>query len=273
MLEFQGLSLFDTLALVTIMIFGVPHGAIDLTLAKRAGFVSSPSRTFIFLAGYSGLALFFIAFWYVFPIIGLILFLTISAFHFGRADAVHFGAPYDAFFYGAFPLIFIPLAHPSDVENLFSILTNREISAHVYFRVLGGIWLLFFLLRAAQARIPSEALVNMLVLTTSFILFSALWGFTIYFCFFHSRRHFIRVWNEVRLTRWRDWRDSVFLALITTIFIVIIASAENQPQFEISLLRALFIAIFALTIPHIIIIDGLNIFSRFSGLKGRYEKK
>ncbi len=71
----------------TILIAGIPHGALDHIVAKQNSNLQnhSFSNTRFYLTYVSRMALYGIC-WYFFPSFALLLFIVLSAFHFGETD-------------------------------------------------------------------------------------------------------------------------------------------------------------------------------------------
>lgn len=259
-MEQISLSLWDILALTAILVLGVPHGAADLNLAIRGALIRAPQHFAVFALGYVALTGIFMLVWFNWPLLSLIGFVAVSVYHFGRADAVYFkAAPIDAFLYGGLPLLFIPLAHPEEVSGLFSLLTQMETDFISPFYALAFVWVGLLLLRLAQDKIPMAALGEMILLSFMFLVLPPLWGFAVYFCGFHSRRHFQRLRHTLATL---DWRLTFALSALTLIVIAIIPFLAEDMSFELAFLRSLFIGIFALTVPHVTLIDGLDIFHK-----------
>lgn len=265
-METISLTLSDVLALTTILLLGVPHGASDLNLAIGGALIKSKRQVLIFGLSYVALTALFILVWIMLPVTSLIAFLAISVYHFGRADAVHYGGNnIDAFLYGGLPMLFIPLAHPNEVSALFTLLTFSNIEFLPSFYAIALLWGGYLFLRLIQDRVPLRAIREMLILSLAFIFLPPLWGFAVYFCGFHARRHFMRVRLELNIRRWRDWGVTAGLAAITLLAMVLAAPlASNYITLEVAFLRTLFIGLFALTIPHVMLIDAIDIFRRIS---------
>ena len=81
------LGLFNILALLAVVVIGLPHGAFDGAVAMHLGLVNRFSSLARFVIIYVALAALVVLTWMVAPSISLILFLTISMLHFGAGDA------------------------------------------------------------------------------------------------------------------------------------------------------------------------------------------
>ena len=62
--------------------FGIPHEAIDYIIYRQ----EQTRSALLFYSFYFGLMLVYFAFWTYFPIISMLLFLVLSAFHFGQSQ-------------------------------------------------------------------------------------------------------------------------------------------------------------------------------------------
>ena len=67
---------------IFILLLGIPHGAIDHVLFFKKRKMSQTK----FYSIYLGLSFLFVILWHILPVISLILFLLISAFHFGESQ-------------------------------------------------------------------------------------------------------------------------------------------------------------------------------------------
>lgn len=67
-----------------LILFGVPHGALDLYIDQHLS--QNTSNQKIFLFKYLGNIILYALVWYFFPILALIIFIVITAYHFGEID-------------------------------------------------------------------------------------------------------------------------------------------------------------------------------------------
>ncbi|WKK86425.2 Brp/Blh family beta-carotene 15,15'-dioxygenase [Marivirga arenosa] len=81
---FQNFAFYITVPF--IIIFGIPHGAIDNVLFKRSKKISN----FKFIAVYLSIIALNIGLWLVTPVFAYVLFLLISAYHFGQSEFTHY---------------------------------------------------------------------------------------------------------------------------------------------------------------------------------------
>ena len=68
---------------IFVAFLGIPHGAFDPFIAKSRGLWRTAPGLAAFIVVYVGLAIAVIALWILFPVVSLVVFLLISAWHFG----------------------------------------------------------------------------------------------------------------------------------------------------------------------------------------------
>ncbi|MGM0738013.1 MAG: Brp/Blh family beta-carotene 15,15'-dioxygenase, partial [Bacteroidota bacterium] len=77
--------------LAAVFLIGIPHGAIDHVMAAELYRLHATLKDYLlFYGGYLILMLLVGALWYFLPVGGMILFLSISIYHFGQADMEDF---------------------------------------------------------------------------------------------------------------------------------------------------------------------------------------
>ena len=70
--------------IAVLILFGVPHGALDLYIDQHLH--KSESNQKIFLLKYIANIIAYALVWYFFPVAALIIFILITAYHFGEID-------------------------------------------------------------------------------------------------------------------------------------------------------------------------------------------
>lgn len=73
-----------TFLIGVLILFGVPHGALDLYIDKHLH--KSDSNQKIFLLKYIANIIIYSLVWYFFPVMAILIFIFITAFHFGEID-------------------------------------------------------------------------------------------------------------------------------------------------------------------------------------------
>jgi len=193
-------DLFDQVLIALIFILGVPHGAIDNVLMKRrTGWTSSR-----FYAFYLGLILSNIALWFVLPAISLLIFLFISAYHFGQAQLSHyfkekkFPHALIYFSWGNLVLNFFFLFKRTEIQSYFQDLAAYDQMAFLFNHsllvnflylnlivLISGMGILFYQKKIEIKKLAIEALVLFMVMGIAY-LYHFLLGFTLFFILLHA---------------------------------------------------------------------------------------
>lgn len=254
------------LLVAAIALVGVPHGALDVAYAARLFELRSPARWLTFVFGYLGLAGIVILLWWAIPLLTLVGFLLVSAYHFGGDLAPGTGALLRVF-HGATPLVLPAVFHSAELVPLFGALVPAS-SAELlvgYLGVLAPLLLvllalgLLHLVTTAQrgARVRAALPVGIEVATTAALALLAdpLIAFTVYFCGLHSIRHLARTGRLFSLSRSR------MLALagppmVGTLLLAGFAFVAVDPEsVDVGLLQVTFVGLAGLTVPHMLLVE------------------
>lgn len=184
---------------IVAAVLGMPHGALDPLIARRLGLWRGPVGFAAFNLVYAGVAAAVVGLWLVAPVPALVLFLVVSAAHFG-GDWLREGPAAPRFAAGAVMLSLPALRDTDAVAGLYATLAGEGARSVAAAQAALGIPLLVLLLGAAivaARRAPHEAgelaLVALLALTTPRLVF-----FIVYFCTLHSARHLREGFAEER---------------------------------------------------------------------------
>ena len=267
----MSLSMIDTLALVAVVVIGLPHGAFDAAiyaLWRKDTPLTAQSQlaSLRFLALYSLGAIFVVLFWLSLPVIALASFLAISAFHFGAGDANSHTKRHrhlQIIAHGGLVTLWLPVMHPEEVSLYFSALSgDGAVSSVSVLQARQWVWILVVLLygfRAMTDRIMQSRFIELLVMMIAISYLPILAGFALYFCAIHSRRHFYILYQ--RLAHHKAgmvWPLACGLTLASWaaggagLFILM-----RYQDFATSAIQIIFIGLAALTVPHMILVDGL----------------
>lgn len=261
-----------TLLAAAVVVFGLPHGALDLNLVGGA---TGGSREALVAA--TGLYLLaagaVLAAWIFAPVATLFGFLLIAVIHFGLGDTEDLSGPQRAFeviarggFAGIAPLVF----HPAATRDLFALLAGPNSTAALDSALaaisspatlIWGLCLVAALLRRAlQHRSGWIAAWAELILTTAvFKVFHPLAAFLLYFCFVHSVRHIADLGaarfpeNGRRAARWLLRESLPFTAATILLAALIWFALARSPDYDETMIRTIFWGLSALTVPHMIL--------------------
>lgn len=250
------------LALLTLVaILGLPHGALDPLLAYRSGLWKTLPGAVALVVAYLALAVSMLWFWQRHTAIALALFLIITAWHFS-GDWRYRGYPLVGWASAALLLGLPALAHPQELIALFALLLGFETARlfQIGLAVLGVLALPLALATALRAirHAPDHALELAAIGLGGFAL-PPLWFFALYFCVLHSPRHLARHFAAAARSAPRT-----LLAVGVAFSLPVIVAAvwyifdTVQPRMSEAFARILFAGLFALTVPHLLLVEWVE---------------
>ncbi len=254
----------DMVALLAVLLIGVPHGAADAGLAMTTRFVDNRLKLAGFILAYIATALLVIGLWLTAPLMALTAFLALTLYHFGRGDALAYGRqdlPWRAMLHGGF-IMHIALAHAGEVTALFRLLTHAGADIWPLFvglHMMFLLWLAAFGIAIMRARLSLAAIGEICALIVLAWIVPPLVAFALYFCAIHSARHFARLAADERLNTPHNKMLAAGLAVIAVAAIAIATILLDAAHLGDSLMRSLFIGLAALTVPHMVLIDGFDL--------------
>ncbi len=266
------LALQLTILALAVVIFGLPHGALDLALvqgASRGSWTALLGAAILYLIA-SGLV---VMVWITAPVAALLGFLTIAVIHFGLGDTEDLHGPQRAMeivarggFAGIAPLVF----HPQTTRDLFALLVGpaatTRLDAALAVMTTPATWLWIACLIIALAwrtiqRAPGwiSAVLELLLTTAIFAVFHPLAAFLLYFCFIHSVRHIADLGaarfpdSAARARRWLLLESLPFTAATVALGMVAWFVFAGSVTFDEAMMRMVFWGLSALTVPHMIL--------------------
>ena len=186
-----------------MLLIGIPHGALDhLSLKKRLGHLGMMDFILRYLLIGAGI----LSLFYIQPVIGLVLFLLCSAFHFGQTDCLEWGIKDNlkSFVLGLFVLSSILFSHLPEtvvILNQMGVSTLSNLSSGLE-RVGYFPFLMAFPLLGYIKKWQFIQLVVLLLLLTKLPLLLA---FGSYFVFQHSFNGWRQLSTQLRLTTAHLW--------------------------------------------------------------------
>jgi len=269
----------DLLALISlglVVMIGLPHGALDGAVAMTVGYGRRLQDIVKFSVIYIMIALLVVIVWMVIPIFSLTLFMLISMIHFGLGDhnaAKPLAKYIQVICHGGLVVALIPIIHFAEVEPIFLTLTGAVHPAQLsslwgLLIVLGGVFVLAALGYAFLA-IREKALrgrfLEFLGLGLALTVLPPLSGFALYFCFIHTPRHIRGVVKAVINHHEKTSSGETSILPLTIVFTVItwavagliLMFKPDNIAFSDAVLRLIFIGLAALTVPHMMLVDGV----------------
>tara|TARA_B100000965_G_scaffold19023_1_gene14239 strand:+ start:1957 stop:2796 length:840 start_codon:yes stop_codon:yes gene_type:complete len=261
------LGVWNLIGLAGIVLIGLPHGALDGAVAMHLGLIDKFSSMARFVVIYIGLAGLVVGSWIIAPSLSLIVFLTISMLHFGAGDAKHGEGIMrfaEALAHGGLAIVGISQFHRSEVDEIFSYLINQDTTmVWLSINILTVAVIVAIIACVSQAAKDvkwSATTLEFLILGVVYALVPPLLGFAIYFCLVHSARHFRQILTTIKATV--DFSNIKNQAILFTTVSWIAAGiafwmfadfADPGP----TIMRITFIGLAALTVPHMVLIDGI----------------
>ncbi|MCI4671576.1 MAG: Brp/Blh family beta-carotene 15,15'-dioxygenase [Bacteroidia bacterium] len=265
---------------------GIPHGATDHIVYQFESGQEQPNRSWwFFLATYLGAMLLYSLCWFFFPMLSLLIFLIISAFHFGQSQLLFVSwkelNPLKVLLYvswGFLILLGIIGFHLQDSLEILSSLFAKDLlisqeTVTIALLTSGGIYLLVMLFALAKGKMSGVAfffeLLNTFLLLGISYFTSLMFSFALYFGFWHS---LASISHEVEIIRqdrpgfgWKAFfREAIPFSVISFVGIGILLFAGQWLNALMSPYLLFFIAISTLTLPHMIFMQKL-----YNGVKSR----
>ena len=219
-----------------------------------------------FIVVYLGLAGAVVAFWIWQPGLALALFLLISAVHFGYGDATAIGGFARAVqiaAHGGIAVFGISLFHLQQVTPLYAALTHGDVMLAVMLTEFFPLFIMpvaaLYLIAAVRDAALRPRLVELALLCLLFSVVPPLVGFALYFCVIHTGRHLRHIWDRVRsdvTPRHILWQAGLF-TLASWAGGAIMLLWLDSGNISQDLLQVIFIGLAALTVPHMMLVDGL----------------
>ena len=242
---------------IVIALFGLPHGALDPWIAERIGLNNTTQQKFIFNAGYLALAAFVVLFWWWFPALSLIIFLSISAWHFSADWMPSLSMP-TRLIAGAL-LLLMPIGfHTQAVEMIFQQLSGIE-GGKLAITLALPAWLLgttiAILIATTVWKRQWHTSFEFLTLIALAYFTPPLLYFTLYFCLLHSPRHLYGVFSAApTAVHPRLMRMMVIYTLATLMLLGVLWWLWPNLPINALILKCIFIGLAAVTVPHMALI-------------------
>ena len=268
-------SAFTIYAPIAIMlVLGLPHGALDAHILNSAA--RNKRHTLGLLFAYVMLAVAMVVFWWALPTVAIAIFLGLSAIHFGRSDLTSHNTnkPSDtaraysgadsgtsnslkSVAHGGIWTVLLPLVQWDLVEPIFGVLGSQTVIVNYLLKgatIAWGLCLVITIASYLQKR-RTEQLIVLFAGVIVAILLPPLWALCLYFCLWHARRHTNWVLSTFppRSAALRFMFVFTLVPLTAMLFWALFIPTELN--LEGLTLQVFFIGIFALTVPHMVLID------------------
>lgn len=254
-----------------IALIGIPHGAIDNVILQSEYKITK----FKFYSLYLLSIFLYSLMWIILPFYAFILFLIISAYHFGESQLINhltkikhkklifllWGVSLIStlFYYNQLELSNLFYSN-SDTKNLIYIF-NSNIIKYIFFAsnsIIIGFLVYLSLYRNVSKNEMNQELFQIFLIHITFYLFPIIISFTLYFVFLHSLK---ALTQEFKYLNQKVEKTSIikfikilfphsFISLLFVSFLIIL----SQKNFiVVSELLLLIISISVITLPHAIV--------------------
>ena len=239
-----------SLACALLLMIGLPHGALDIAAIGRVA--SATLR--IVIAAYVGAGMAMLAVWWASPLAGLAIFYLISVAHF----ADDWNAEYQPFFghATAIALLSAPtFLHGDMLRQLFVALTQDARAARlVDLLILAAPVATAIALLGVVAMGSRQRSAEIVCALTAMVILPPVAGFAVFFCLFHSPRHFREGWTALGSAE--KPRTAMLIAAMTLVSFGIAASiyaALEVRGADVALFQASMMTLSALAVPHMLL--------------------
>ena len=262
----------DILGFILILSIGVIHGANDLLIIKKYTRKNSLKSQISYFLYYLGLVFLGFVFFYLFPSIALLSFVLVSIYHFGEqhwevntsnADFINIKRIYPIILHG---LVFFVIVFMNNIDIVNDVLLSfNTISLdYTYLRILFIVlFLIYMSLLLLSKSIRGYFVDEFIFFILLFLLTlnsSLIFGFSIYFIFFHS---VLSIKDQVKYIYGDDNSQYIKKYLISALpyFILALLFLIGSYLFidfeSLDILPIMFTFLAAITFPHVIVIEKM----------------
>ena len=245
-----------SVACLMLLVFGLPHGTLDLELIKarsRGPWTGLASLLVLYL----GLATAMLALWQVAPVLALGAFILTAAVHFSE-DWDGTGSRFLELGMALALLCAPTLIHRDALSGIFIGLTGQAEAA-----IIADLMLLVTPVALVVAVVAVSALwtsgrrvqaAGATLTLASMVVLPPIVGFALYFCFFHSPRHFRESLFSLDWRGFARWGWVVVpLTLAAGGIALVLFGLEVRAALPDRIMAASFMTLSILTVPHMLV--------------------
>lgn len=286
---------------LSLVVFGLPHGAIDHLVPSRLGLAARPTGVIAVVAIYLLLGALVLTAWHFAPGPAFVGFVLLTWAHWGQGDlftAVAIDglerasqATRASFLLarGGIPMLVPLIAHPGDYRGVLAATTSVLPTSTVShldpvfgagFRITVAVGLAIvtvvaaLLVRRGAAGRARTTVAETLLLVAYFAVVPPILAVGLYFCLWHALQHIVRLQlldpRSARALRngrvvpalVRFARAAAPLTLVALALLVVLALATGVRQGPADLLGTYLVLISALTLPHAAVVALMDVRQR-----------
>jgi len=249
--------------LVGLVFLGIPHGGNDFFYRKE----KNTAGSIRFLSMYLGVMLLYLALWFVWPMLSLGLFLLISIHHFGQSN---FNTnriwSLDSVLWGSWLVGFPVLKHSQEVFGIFSTMLGRSNATvsdigHLNESSLLVVSIIFVLMYGAVLYRSHRSswlsyLLQWFLVTVWYWFTPLLLGFVVVFCFWHALQSMQYQLDYVSVN-YKQNRKKTLMGFVPFGLMALVGMGFLL-RFDLeSNLGFAFVLLSLVTLPHVVVMDGL----------------
>jgi Brp/Blh family beta-carotene 15,15'-monooxygenase len=265
-----------------LLLTGIPHGGLDHVIARTTAVAFNRKfNMFIFLSRYVAIIGIYSVCWFFLPSISLLIFLVISAWHFGETDIEcpkqKILVSFCRFLWGSFVLLLILLMHQTETtavllrisKNSTAVIITwnfcKQNSAYILATLLIiNISILSIAHLQHQIEITLTKFLNLLLILIISVFLPLLPAFALYFGGWHAIRSFELIYNYLNLkgslvgrNPMRMWTKSLPMSALAGLFFAAGFYLWNKNNITLDPLPLSFIFLSIITLPHLDVMDQM----------------
>ncbi|MGF1553890.1 MAG: Brp/Blh family beta-carotene 15,15'-dioxygenase [Paracoccaceae bacterium] len=254
-----------------VALVGVPHGALDQHVAGFLWPLRGWRGHLAFSAVYLGLAALVLGFWQVAPAAALAAFVIYSGVHFAGDWHDELSRPCRLLFGTA--IVTLPAGRVApEIEWVFAALSPEGAAGVVAVQRAVGLAVLAALVPVLAWLSRTRPLVaaEMAIVAAAALVLEPLLYFVVYFCALHSIRHFLATTDTLGMAPGRALAAAVPLTLSTLAMagVGFVLVREGGMALDQGVLHVVFVALAALTVPHMVLVERLHHHGRVGAGRG-----
>ena len=245
----------------TVGFVGMPHGGLDHHFG-RALLKPWFGRSWMVAFGtaYLLVAMIILACWQWIPVVALIVFFLLSAYHFGEEIS---GSVAKKLLFGGMPIWLPILVHPVEVSEILADMIPTWTSSRIvdYLMLTRPLFMVFCVLFVTVLFFEGsvESAIVPVLSAAAIILLPTLIGFTIYFCGIHSTRELAALSRRQNSTDPASGLIRVLFAAAplslaaVALTIIVTVFFSSQTELRPVLVQAVFLGLSAVAVPHMLL--------------------
>lgn len=265
---------------LVLLVIGIPHGAMDHVIDGAINDWKPTTFNLKFYAKYLGMMVGYLVVWYFLPLVAIVVFFGITAYHFGQADAQRYSIDrswVEQFVIISRGLTIIVLLLYADLPYASAIIetmtdfdlyswSTSYLSVDVILPSTAIVSTLVIvtalLLNGSTFKLVATAIMENLIIVLLFTQVNIVIAFSLYFGWWHSYEHvkvmaaflFDKGENLTFISFYKQSFTFSMIAYLGLLFVYNILDAFEETELMVGLLLIL---ISILTLPHLFVVESL----------------